>query len=146
MRSGQMILLVVGGVLVSFLYFWLAGVSVGYSAVVAKPSWWANLIPLIGRHAAGLAWLELLNTTGMALAALLVAIPAVVVLRQGALPVVLLAGIVAGAFSAGETAGLLAGAQIPDTHPIVNLTDTIKLAILPGLLVLALMRWPYGRR
>lgn len=108
------------------LYFYLLVFLIGsISAILQRPSWWLGIYP--NQHIAAVTWLVCVHTIGVISAAIPIAAMAVVIARERAV----LLGILAAAIA--TTLGILSSLPsatwplVWNSHPVFFITDQIKL-------------------
>lgn len=108
-------------------YFYLLIYVIGWMSAHHWPSWWFDVFP--SRHVGAVMWLFTLHTGAVLLAALPIGIAAVIIARQNA---VLLALIAASLSTVAAMAPSLAPTIWPiiwSSHPVFFITDQIKLVV-----------------
>ena len=146
MRARNLFVNIIKSLMLALLYYRLTVFLVGYSAAVAKPAWWSDLLPTMSPHAAALTWLEILNTAAMTLAALLTALAALKIFGARALAATAFSSAGVAVYSLSETIRVTSWAFTPNDFLIVLLTDTVKIVAIPVLLVLMLRHWASNLR
>jgi hypothetical protein len=118
---------VLAAVVLAAVYYYSLVFLVGWTSVDERPAWWLGVFPT--RHFAVVAWLVVLHTAAVLLAALPVAVATVVIARREAvllgLTVAVLATVVAVLPSLSSTIWPL----IWNSHPVFFITDQIKLIV-----------------
>lgn len=113
--------------ILGFVYFYLLVLLIGLTSSTLRPSWWIDIFP--NRHVAAVMWLICLHTAGVVFAAIPMAIAVVAVVRERAVLLGAIVGVVA-------TALAILPSLRPDiwqlawsSHPIFFITDQIKLIV-----------------
>jgi hypothetical protein len=113
--------------ILGFVYFYLLVLLIGLTSSTLRPSWWIDIFP--NRHVAAVMWLICLHTAGVVFAAIPMAIAVVAVVRERAVLLGAIVGVVA-------TALTIIPSLRPDiwqlawsSHPIFFITDQIKLIV-----------------
>jgi hypothetical protein len=118
---------ILAAVVLAAVYYYLLVFLVGWTSVHERPVWWLSVFPT--RPFAVIAWLVVLHTAAVLLAALPVAVATVLIARKAAvllgLTVAVLATVVAVFPSLSSTIWPL----IWQSHPIFFVTDQIKLIV-----------------
>jgi hypothetical protein len=108
-------------------YFYLLVHLVGWMSVHQRPGWWLGVFPT--RHIAAVTWLVVLHTAAVPSAALPVAVAAVVLLRQQAVQLGLVAVALATAAAITPSLSSTIWPIIWNSHPVFFVTDQIKLIV-----------------
>jgi hypothetical protein len=108
-------------------YFYLLVYLVGWMSVRQRPGWWLGAFPT--RYAGAITWLVVLHTAAVLCAALPVAVAAVVLARQKAVQLGLVAAVLATAAAIIPSLSSTIWPIIWKSHPVFFVTDQIKLVV-----------------
>jgi hypothetical protein len=108
-------------------YFYLLVYLVGWMSVHQRPGWWLGIFPT--RYVAAVTWLVVLHTGAVLCAALPVALAAVVLARQKAVQLGLVAAVLATAAATIPSLSSTIWPIIWNSHPVFFVTDQIKLVV-----------------
>ncbi len=108
-------------------YFYLLVYLVGWMSVHQRPGWWLGAFPT--RYVAAITWLIVLHTAAVLCAALPVAVAAVVLARQKAVQLGLVAAVLATAAAIIPSLSSTIWPIIWNSHPVLFVTDQIKIVV-----------------
>jgi hypothetical protein len=108
-------------------YFYLLVFLIGWMSVHQRPGWWLGVFP--SRYIAAITWLVVLHTSAVLSAALPVALAAVVLARQKAVQLGLIAAALATAAAIIPSLSSTIWPIIWNSHPVFFVTDQIKLIV-----------------
>jgi hypothetical protein len=119
--------------ILGILYFYLLVFLIGWTSARAWPSWWFGIFP--DRHIAALTWIIGLHTIGVISAALPIACAAVVIVRKQATLLGVIVGVIATTLAVLTSLSPTIWPVVWNSHPILFITDQIKLLVAVPLAV-----------
>jgi hypothetical protein len=114
-------------VVLAAVYYYLLVFLVGWTSVHERPGWWLGVFPT--RHLAVIAWLVILHTVAVLMAALPVAVATVVIARREAVLLGLTVAVLATVVAVAPSFSSAIWPLIWGSHPIFFITDQIKLIV-----------------
>jgi hypothetical protein len=114
-------------VVLAAVYYYLLVFLVGWTSVHERPGWWLGVFPT--RHLAVIAWLVILHTAAVLMAALPVAVATVVIARREAVLLGLTVAVLATVVAVAPSFSSAIWPLIWGSHPIFFITDQIKLIV-----------------
>ena len=144
MRISRIAISIPGCTALAVVYLWLVVELGGWSAQFSRPGLW--LAKSIGLPHGMLAWMVVVNTISVILAAVPVALAAIAVFGRRAWIAALASAGVAAVFSGAESLNAVPWSEFLSPYPVVQVFDCIKLVVIPALLVIAIQRTPSNSR
>jgi hypothetical protein len=123
-------------IILSAAYYYLLIYLLGWLNSHEKPTWWVGLFP--SRLSGALAWLIALHTAAVFLAALPVAFAAVVFIRPKAILLALITAVLVSSVDVTLVLNSAFWSIIWNSHPMLFVTDHVKIAAAVPLIAWAL--------